>query len=240
MTNAGQLPLNITPCLSYSAKNFIAHSGVSNLLSQVTALLELDPPKFTLIYGESRYGKTHLSIALADRLIAVGLRPILIEGDEFSSLISSGAANFIEGETLMVDDAQKLFSKVQVGESGPVVKFFEELRVKGVGLVLFSSKAVSELPCDEHVLSRLRGCVQLSIGMPEAEMLPKVMDTMAKQRGLALGGRRLKFVERRVQRSIPEIERYLTRLQHLSQVMGKKVSFRTLGDALKPIRTVMF
>ena len=240
MTNAGQLPLNITPCLSYSAKNFVAHSGVSALLSQVTALLELDPPKFSFIYGEARFGKTHLSIALADRLIGVGLRPILVEGDEFNSLITAGAAHFLEGETLIVDDAQRLFSKIMPGDSGPIVKFFEELRVKGVGLVLFSNVPVSEFPCDDHVMSRLRGCVQLSLGMPEPELLPRVMDTMAKQRGLALGGRRLRFVERRMQRSIPDIERYLTRLQHLSQIMGKKVSFRTLGDALKPLRTVMF
>lgn len=240
MTNAGQLPLNLTPCLSYSAKNFHKHSGVESLLSQVTALLEAEPPKFSFIYGDSRYGKTHLSIALADRLVSLGLRPVLIDGGEFRSIIEAGAGNFIERETLIVDDAQKLFSTIHVGQSGPVVKFFEELKVKGIGLVLFSGTHVTEFPCDEHVMSRLKGCVQLSIGMPESEQLQKVMDAMAKQRGLALGGRRLKFVERRVQRSIPEIERYIARLQHLSQVMGKKVSFRTLGDALKPVRGFVF
>lgn len=240
MTNAGQLPLNLTPCLSYSAKNFVRHGGVISLLSQVTALLETDPPKFSFIYGESRFGKTHFSISLADKLVGLGLRPVLIEGDEFEAIIASGAGHFIERETLIVDDVQKYFCNISEGQSGPAVKFFEELRVKGIGLVLISGTPISDFPCDQHVMSRLRGCVQLSIGMPEADHLQKVMDTMAKQRGLALGGRRLKFVERRVQRSIPDIEKYLYRLQHLSQVMGKKVSFRTLGDALKPIRNFTF
>lgn len=240
MTNSGQLRLNLTPCLSYSAKNFIAHSGVGAQLNQITAMLETDPPRFCFVHGDARWGKTHFGIALADKLVNLGLRPVFIEGLELANIVAHGAHRFMERETIIVDDAHLFFSEIQAGQSGPVVKFFEELRVKAIGLVLISSKHIEEFPCDEHIVSRLKGCAAFEIGMPEPTQLQSVMDSMAKQRGMALNGRKLKFVENRLQRSVPDVERYLTRLQHLSEIVGKKVSFRTLGDALKPLRPFVF
>lgn len=240
MSTSSQLPLNLTPRFSYSIRNFVWHTGVTELAAQVTALLESSPPRFSFIYGEKRSGKTHFSIALADRLIARGLRPVLLEGSEFSRLVLTEQIRLLEKETLVVDDCEVLFNELGAGDSGPVVRFFEALRVNEIGLVLLSGKQIVELPCDEHITSRLRGCAQMQIAAPEYENVPKVLDCMAKQRGLSLGGRRLKFLEKRVSRSIPEIEDYLSRLAYLADLLGKRVNFSTLGDALKPIKGLLF
>jgi chromosomal replication initiation ATPase DnaA len=240
MSNASQLALNLTPRLAYSAKNFILHTGVSSLLSEIVALLETHPPKFSFVYGVPRSGKTHMSIALSDKLISRGMKPVLLDGEDFKKVVLNAETKFFEKETLVVDDSDHLFSDLLPGDSGPIVRFFELLRLNEVGLVLFSSKTVEELPCDQHILSRLKASAQMQISAPDFESLQKVVDRMAKQRGLALGGRRLSFLEKRVSREISEIENYLERLDHLSEVLGKKVSFKTLGDALKPVKSLVF
>ncbi len=240
MSTGSQLSLNLTPRFSYSAKNFIWHTGVQELASQIVALLEATPPRFCYVYADKRSGKTHFSIALADRLISRGLRPVLLDGEEFKKLVLSEKIKLLEKETLVVDDCEVLFNGLMAGDSGPVVRFFEALRVNEIGLVLLSGKRISEFPCDEHITSRLRGCAQMEMAAPEYENVPKVLDCMAKQRGLSLGGRRLKFLEKRVSRSIPEIEDYLSRLAYLADLLGKKVNFSTLGDALKPIKGLLF
>ena len=85
---------------------------------------------------------------------------------------------------------------------------------------------------DQHINSRLQAGSGFALGSPHESELPAIIDIMARQRGIKLTEKKQEFLERRLGRDLPAIEEYLERLVHLTNVLGKRVGFEALGDAL--------
>ncbi len=221
--------------LSYSSKNFYVHEGVSECLSgAITALTGKD---FSLCFitGSPRFGKTHLSIKISDILVEKKFLPRLIEGDDFREWLSNQAPRmtFTHLDRIIIDDADKYLKGINRGYSGPLVNLIETLRSVGAGVVFLSRTDISELPCDEHIKSRLipgGGYKLLVPGESDTETLTRLM---AEQRGIMLKERKLEFIVRRLRKDIPSIENYFERVGHLSQVLGQRIRFTLLGDAVE-------
>ena len=81
-------------------------------------------------------------------------------------------------------------------------------------------------------MSRLRSAVGLHLDTPDQDDLPQLLHAMATQRGIRLKQRHISYVLKNVGRSVPELESYLERLLHLSQVLGKTVKFPLIADAV--------
>ncbi len=226
-----QIPLNIAQRLSYAPENFLLHDGVAAVVSFFEAQLELSGFKILFVYGSPRSGKTHLSIKLADLCARRGLYPRLIEGRELGARMSQEIA--IESSHLfIIDDAQDYFSALVAGESGPFVSFIESARKAGAGVVIFSSRDLAEYSFDEHIRSRLLPGHGHALKPPSSEYLSSLVDLMARQRGIKLSERKINFLIRRLDRSIPEIEEYLERVNYLSNLFGKAIKLPLLSDAL--------
>lgn len=228
-----QLGLDLTPRMSYTGGQFVIHSGVKEILSGIDLLLDKKNFSPAIVYGRHRTGKTHLSVHLVDTCISKKRFPRLVDQDEFLSVLTLIQGEGLKGEgVVIVDDIDVYLRNVKPGESGPFVHFWEFLRQREIHLVLLTSASINELPCDEHVISRLHSANKFTIGDPEEKDLDRLVHALASQRGIKLGDRKISFLQKRMRRDIPSLEHYFERLVHLSTIFGEKVKFNLLEDAL--------
>lgn len=253
-----QLPLNITPLLSYEPEQFFVHSGVRDAVTAAEALLvrakrSVENPEerafqTLFIQGPPRSGKTHLLCTLAERAVVLQQLPThttlegVVSGGLYPRTIDASAhidwVSFLPArgcgpsDVFFVDSAHRYFGELLPGDSGSFVRFVEELRVAGAALIFFSAQAPDEFPCDEHARSRLRAGLGPALGPPTESEMQTLVKILARQRGIALTDRKLKFLERRLPREVKQLEEYLDRVQFISHMTGKPVRFPVLGDAL--------
>ncbi len=227
----GQLPLNISPRLPYSAENFLAHDGIESLVELCTKAVNGESFKIFFIVGNPRSGKTHLSIALTDIFSRSGFYPRLIDGRDLACRLAE-VSTVDSREVLIVDDAQEYLYDIQPGQSGPLVNAIEIYRRAKASIIFLSSKELEEFSFDEHIRSRLIPGGGLTIRPPAAEHLPRLIELMAKQRGIKLTEKKVTFLLKRLDRNIKEIEEYLERVNYLSQLFGRSIKFPLLSDAL--------
>lgn len=228
-----QLPLQIVTRVRYGSENFCVHSGVSDVVDECRGIFARDSFGIAFVSGGRRAGKTHLSIYLVDLLSKLQRFPRLLEGAELGRFLDSSGADVFTGEdVIVVDDAHEYLATLRPGDSGPFVAFVEKLRVARAGLILLSRMPIDEFLFDEHVRSRiLPGCGRNIVAPAESDM-PRLIDSMARQRGILLKERKIGFLVRRVGRDIEALERYFDRVRHLADVMGQSFKFPVLGDAL--------
>lgn len=228
-----QLPLQMTTRVRYAADNFLRHHGVAALVESCRTFCAADAFALGFVVGPRRSGKTHLAIHLLDAVGAVARFPRLLEGGEFGQFINSvGVEPFASEDLFIVDDAHTYLETLGAGDSGPFVAFVEKLRLARAGLILLSRQPLEAFRFDEHVRSRLIPGAGLVIGPPADEDMPKLIEMMAKQRGIKLKERKIDYVVRRLGRDIGAIERYFDRVRHLADVLGQAVKFPVLGDAV--------
>ena len=229
-----QLGLQLTERLPYDAKSFIQHGGVREILIDAFAAV-LNPGFACRLYtGEPRTGKTHLSVLIGDAARKAGLVTTYLDGTQVlkEAAAITSSKNWTKFDAVIVDDADFYFSKVLPGQSGPFVTLYEALRLAGAKLFLISGKSIESYSCDDHTMSRLRAAFVGQILDPDLEELPPLIQVMAGQRGVKLKDQKLKFIARRIPRTIPGIESYLNRVLHLSKMFGAKIKYPLLNDAV--------
>ncbi len=230
-----QFPLNIIPRLPYSGDNFELHQGVSSVFAALLPPLTKETFSLLFIYAPERYGKTHLLVKTSDALSKQGIFHKVSEGAEFGSLayeLQTGASKNTIPQAILIDNIESYLISVEKGQSGEFVSFIEWCRLNRIPISLFSSRRIEDFPSDDHVKSRLRAGIQLDIKEPEDEDITTVIRALAKQRGVKLSDRNLNFLTKRLERDIPSLERYVDRLLHLSQVLGKSIKFNLVSDAV--------
>ena len=135
-------------------------------------------------------------------------------------------------DLVIIDDADRLLKYTGPGSSGPWVRFIEELRRHCAKLVLLSSVPVSALTCDEHALSRLRAGLQLLLGRPADSELLDLLQSLARQRGIALNTYKSEYLLRRLGADIPALEKYLNRLRLQVDYLGAPLGFKEVSRLL--------
>jgi chromosomal replication initiation ATPase DnaA len=228
-----QLALNVRPRLAYSSENFVVHSGVRTIIQCTLEHLGQDRGHCLFVYGEERSGKTHLALRLAEEVARCGSFPRLFEPDEFVTALESLSVTAVHSDDVfIVDDAHVYLQQIQPGDSGPFVRFIEALRAQHASVVLCSAKQIEDIPCDDHVKSRLRSGTGLAIGSPLPEEMAALLKGLARQRGIALRKQHIDYLEKRVQRSLPWLVDYFERLAHLSHSLAKGLSAQDLQSIL--------
>lgn len=233
MSNSVQIPLDIIPRLPYVPGNFVIHKGVEQIHMQCLQTIEQDRFSIIWIEGDKRSGKTHLAVRICDEVIKIGKFPRLLElsclEDDTNQVLSESANS---GEVVIVDDVDRYLNKNPKIGSGEFVNFVEGLRLHQVPVIFLSGQSSGSLPCDEHVMSRIRSGMPFKIGAPDDGDLVTLIKAMAHQRGFALSENRISFISRRVRRDLASIEEYFDRVQHLSSVLSRSLSRPLLSEAL--------
>lgn len=230
-----QLSLSMGLRLPYTPEGFLLHSGVKDAHGQCLALLRLQGFRLVFVYAPTRFGKTHFCVRLGDDAVDLGQHPRILEGDRLlSEDYPVHELEFESGDVLVVDDADECLEQLKPGTSGQIVAFIERLRAAGAALVLVSGKELMEFEFDEHIASRLRAGLRVQISNPAESEMGEIVKAMARQRGFALDGRKLQYIERRMGPSVAAVERYLERLIDLSRTRSHALGFPLLSDALSP------
>lgn len=202
-----QMQLNIVARLPYSPSSFVLHAGVSELLRRIEAQLGLGGFRALYVQGDSRAGKTHLALRLAESLYSFNQEVSLVEGARL--LHGPATIQVRPKEVMLIDDSHLYLETLLAGESGPFVDFVERCRAGGAPLVLFGRYELSDYLFDEHVRSRLLPGGELRIGEPAHEDIQPLVESMARQRGLVMSARRAAILAKRLPRKIAQIEHYL-------------------------------
>lgn len=224
MKESEQLRLQVTPRLAYSGANFIQHAGMREAIEQLTGAAQTQAFKPALVIGGARSGKTHFALMLLEIFARQGKFPRLIEGAALAAALSDKENLMLrEDDVVVVDDADIYFRILQPGASGAFVNFFEAARLARAQLVFMLATDPAQLPCDDHVMSRLRASASFVIGAPSEPDLSPLIDAMSRQRGIALTQRQREYLRKRLPRSISEIEDYLDGLAHLTHTLGRAV-----------------
>jgi chromosomal replication initiation ATPase DnaA len=228
-----QQGLDLVPRLPYAPEKFVVHAGVVQAVDSFKSALSEVGFASRFITGEARSGKTHLTIWLQGHIRNCNFIPSYVDGASFESWLKTEGITrkWTDHDVVVVDDIDLYLKKITPGHSGAFVDFYEMLRRCGAKFFFVSKLSIDDLPCDAHVKSRLNASFACTLGNPEVEDLPLLVDAMAWQRGIKLKERQNAFIDRRVKREITSIENYLSRLLHLSRLFGAKVGFGLLHDA---------
>jgi chromosomal replication initiation ATPase DnaA len=233
-----QISLNIIPKLQYSLGNFLLHAGVKEAF---LALQDISVPSngrgfaSAFVLAPERYGKTHLSMALTEWAATQSLAVQVVSGFDIPALCYEIDAKLAAiPNVLIIDDVQSYLLSVEPGGSGQFVSLFEWCKRNSVSLILLSSEPHQKFPCDAHIMSRVKSMAQLEIAPPGEDDVPGIIEVLAKQRGFKLQPRSVEFIRRRLGRDLGSLERYIDRLIHLAQVLGRSITLRSglIGDAL--------
>ena len=228
-----QLALRMPTRVLYAAENFLVHAGVREVLENITQLSAARAFGALAVSGVARSGRTHFSIFLVDYLTKQGAIPYLIEGPELAEFMNAPERLSISPlEIFVVDNAEQYFSGILPGASGPFVDFFERVRRGGGQIIFLFSEPQGALPCDEHILSRLKAATVGRIVGPSESDMPELIRMMARQRGFRLSPKKVDFLVNRLGRSVPSVDEYFDRVQHLTEVFGRPIQFPLLQDAL--------
>ncbi len=233
-----QISLNIIPKLQYTLGNFVLHEGVKDCflsLQDICSRKGTNGFPAAFVVAPERFGKTHLSMALTEWSATQSLSVQVITGLDIPAFcyeIDSNQAS--PPNILIVDDAQSYLLSVEPGGSGQFVSLFEWAKRSGVSIVLLSSNPYQDFPCDAHIMSRLKSMAQLEVKPPGEDDVAEIISILAKQRGFRLQPRSVEFIRRRLGRDLGSLEKYIDRLIHLAQVLGRSISLKSglIGDAL--------
>ena len=231
-----QTQLNIIPQITYSAKGYVAHTGVQTTLRSVSSGIQSDEFQLFHIFGSKRSGKSHLSVYLSSLAHSLKKYPILVEGKDFLSwnLSLKIKDSFFEQEdlVLIIDDADIYFRDLAKVNAGHFVDCVESLRVNKATMIFLSSDQSSQYSVDQHVLSRLTPGDGYQITNPDSEDMTALIEAVLLQRGMKLSKKSLEYLHKRLPRDIKEICNFVDRLEHLSQVLKKPITFPLVIDAL--------
>jgi|GEM_PF-1519166 len=235
-----QIELGISAKLVYHPEKFIEHSGVLSIRKALLHILNQEHYPVISIVGGKRSGKTHLAhfLNFGLRQAAERFEPRIevefFQGTEFLDSIQEGRSFHWSNakHCILIDDADQLLVHFSRGNSGPMVKCIEDLRVHGGLIIFFRAEDSSFYEFDEHLGTRFAAGTEFLIGNPDRSELSLLLQALSAQRGWRFNDRMVKYLEKRLCFGVKDIESYLERVQLLSRLRTDKVDFSLLGDAL--------
>ena len=236
--NISQLELGIVPRLAYRADNFVLGQEMQNKVNGIISAITNKIAAVFYIVGKMRSGKTHLSVYLAEILALERHNPFLLEGEHFQEFIFARITkeNISDKDVFIIDNAENYFCRFRKSDdrnfnSSNFVAFYEIIRNKGASIILLSERLPDNLPCDEHILSRLKSGISFTINDPDENVFDDIIRALTLQRGLKLSPQKIEYLKKRLPREIAKIERYLNRVAKIISIRNEKLNFALLSDA---------
>lgn len=233
---AAQIPLKLEQSLRYSSAMFVLHAGVRSVVHAVMTLSRKKIFSSVYIQGAQATGKTHLGVYLVGAVRQEGRCARLISSSEFSEWAANTLPHdpLLPGELVVLDDADvHLESARAKKEEGIFVDLVERVNAISGTLVLLGQKAPESLRCSKQAGSRLAAGMVFSVSEPEEELLNAILDSIAKQRGLALSEAKRGYLLRRVGRSVPGLVECVARVEEGAlDSVHSSTSFEVLSGAV--------
>jgi chromosomal replication initiation ATPase DnaA len=200
-----QLALNLDKTIRFLAANFLLHSGITKLCSDLETILTRRTFSLAYVVGAKRSGKTHLAAYLEHRMQSAGKAARTAPGRDLLEWYREklSARPLCPGEVVIIDDADDFLTRSHDdGTAGVFVDIVERARsVKGA-VVLLGAEEPESLKVGAQAKSHLVAGLYLRIGNPVEAELDALLDAITKQRGILLTDAKRSYVLKRVPRDI--------------------------------------
>lgn len=188
--------------------------------------LPLSPP------GSGKPGRIVIGNANSDACEAIA-KP---EGWPFNTAVLTGPAR--SGKTLLAQWAQSRgIAAIDGADKWDEAKLFHrwnKAQETGERLLLVSDAQPWDIALPD-LRSRLAGSLQLEIGVPDDDMVARLIEAIAEQRGLVLAEGALDYLVPRAERSFAAIEQLVIAIDRLSLERKVPATMSLWRDALETI-----
>ena len=218
--------------------------GKSNDLANAAASAVSEKPGSSynplFLYSRVGLGKTHLLHAIGHAAAAMGLEPVYLTTEEFTSQYISSIrearadefrTSYRSVDMLLLDDIQFIIGKEQTQEG--FFHTFNSLHMSGRQIVITSDRPVSELTLlESRVQSRLEGGLVADIQPPGLETRLAILKKKADLGGYELQPEVLEDLAQRFHKNIRELEGALNRVIAYSQLTNEPITVDLVDKAI--------
>ncbi len=194
------------------------------------------------MYGGVGLGKTHLLLAIANRLKGRGRRVLYYQGEDFTrkmvealrlDRMDNFRRDFQLADALLIDDVQFIAGKKRTQQE--FLHAFNLLHQAGKPIALASDRAPGELEHLEYGLkSRFQGGLLADLGPLDKELRCRILKAKAHEAGLALPEKTLDRIAVRLQGSVRDIEGLVLRLRAATTHQGCDLDERLIETLIAP------
>lgn len=229
-----------------SSNNLLAHKLLfeSSRSQQELSSLQFNP---IFLYGRPGTGKTHLMMATAEALRALGQNAWYVRADTFTEHVVGAIRTadmqtfrkaYRKVDTLLIDDIEVFSRKGATQEE--FFHTFNTLHVEGKQIILSASSPPGELKFIEpRLISRFEWGIVIPLQTPNKESLQKILLQKAEKVNFPLENAVIDFLLETFGSNTKMLMRALDALvlrTHLNQGLGKPAS---LPLALKSVKTLL-
>jgi chromosomal replication initiator protein len=225
-------------------ENFIV--GESNRLAylgaQQIAECKVGAGNPLFLFGGVGLGKTHLLLAVANKLKSTGRRVLYYQGEDFTrkmvealrlDRMTAFRREFQIADALLIDDVQFIAGKKRTQQ-----EFFHAFNlIHGAGkpIALASDRSPADLETLEHGLkSRFQGGLLADLAPLDQELRARLLVSKAREAGLVIDDGILERIASRLQGSVRDIEGLVLRLRAATTHQGSELDERLIETLIAP------
>lgn len=232
----------------YTFSNFVV--GASNRFAHAAAVTVAEKPAELynpfFVYGNSGVGKTHLIMAIKNKIeeLYPNLKVICTRGEEFTNSLIESIHNgtvsifhnkFRSADVLLVDDVHFIAGKEQTQEE--FFNTFDSLYQQHKQIILTSDRPPKEIKTlNERLRSRFESGLLADMSPPDFETRVGILKAKADQIGLTLQNDHIFYIAENITTNTRQLEGIIKKLQIYSTIHNyKSLSIPIIQGFIKDI-----
>ncbi len=236
----------------FTFKNFIV--GSSNRFAHAASLAVADNPNIIynplVIYGPSGVGKTHLMLAIKNRIkYKFPKRKVeFIRGEEFTNqliqalqggklglgTIDDFRNKYRNVDVLMIDDIHFIAGKEQTQEE--FFNTFNVLYQKNKQIVVSLDRPIKDIKTlDERIRSRLQGGLSADITPPDFETRVGIINKKAEQMGIKIEESLVYYIAEHIKINTRQLEGVVKKLQAFITIQNRIPTMSVVQGFIKDV-----
>ena len=231
----------------YTFDRFVV--GPSNKFAHAAAIAVAENPGRAynplFIYGNSGLGKTHLLLAIGQRIHDHNpeSRIVYVSGDDFTNdtvhSIRNGTMDefrykYRSEDLLLVDDIQFIAGKQSTQEE--FFNTFNNIYNDGHQIVITADRPPMEMSLlDDRLRTRFEGGLMADVQPPDLETRTAIIRNKAAQLGMSLPDDVVTFIAENITSNVRQIEGVVKRLTAYREIMDDGITINSVKRAIKDV-----
>ena len=231
----------------YTFDRFIV--GPSNKFAHAAAIAVANNPgkiyNPLFIYGNSGLGKTHLLLAIGERILHnhPEFKIAYLKGDDFTNelihAIQTGTGEefrlkYRNMDLLLMDDIQFIAGKVSTQEE--FFHTFNSIYEAGHQIVMTADRPPIEMSTlDDRLRTRIEGGLMADVQAPDIETRTAIIINKAASLGLVLPKDVVDYIAESITSNVRQIDGVIKRLTAYKEIMDDEINVPTVKRAIKDV-----
>ena len=231
----------------YNFDNFVV--GPSNKFAHAAAIAVANNPGRVynplFIYGSSGLGKTHLLLAIGERILRdhPEFKIAYLKGDDFTNelihSIQTGTSEEFRGkyrnmDLLLMDDIQFISGKISTQEE--FFHTFNSIYEAGHQIVLTADRPPVEMATlDDRIRTRIEGGLMADVQPPDIETRTAIIINKAAALGIVLPKDVVDYIAENITSNVRQIEGVVKRLTAYKEILNDTITIGSVKRAIKDV-----